>query len=316
MYLNETKKMDMKKIKIIITGLAILIVCLASAQQSPTYTQYMFNPYILNPAIAGTNPYYQIRMINRFQWLNFTDAPVTNGVSVYGPLNKKYKNMGVGGSIVSDVVGPTSQNGIYGSYSYNYNLSEDIKISGGLSLGVLQYKVDGTNFLSSDIDGFQNDDPYLQRSVETKFLPDASVGVYMWSTEYQIGFSADRLLNTKFTMYNGETALSRLRSHFYVFGAYKYLINRRWGIEPSIIVKGVYPALPQLDFNAKVIYKNILWGGLSVRTSDAISIMGGYLYNKRIYMGLAYDYGVFTAIRRYNIGTIEAMFGYRFDALK
>jgi hypothetical protein len=27
------------------------------AQQSPHFTQYMFNDYVINPAIAGTNDY-------------------------------------------------------------------------------------------------------------------------------------------------------------------------------------------------------------------------------------------------------------------
>jgi len=295
--------------------LAICLVLMAAAgysQQSPMYTQYMFNPYALNPAIGGTVDYYQIRMVNRFQWLGFTDAPVTNSVSFFGPLSKKYKNMGVGGSILSDVVGPNSTNALYGSYSYNINLNEEMHLSGGLSLGMMQYKLDGTQLLAKNAAAT---DPSIQGLVDSKYLPDASVGFYLWTTDYQVGLSSDKLFNNSFKLFNETTSLNRLRSHIYLFGAYKFPINRKWFVEPSTMLKFVYPAMPQVDVNVKLIYKNLLWSALSFRTGDAISVMGGYYYAKRYYIGLAYDYS-YTSIRRYNVGTVEFMFGYKFDKLK
>jgi hypothetical protein len=47
-------------------------------QQMPHYTQYMFNDFVINPAIAGVHPYYQIRTNHRFQWVGMTDPPLTS----------------------------------------------------------------------------------------------------------------------------------------------------------------------------------------------------------------------------------------------
>ncbi len=290
-----------------------------SAQQSPHYTQYLFNPYVLNPAIAGTVDYYQLRMVNRLQWIGFTDAPFTASASMFGPLNKKHKNMGVGGSFLIDEVGPTSMNSINGSYAYNLNLSEEVHISGGITAGIIQYKLDGAALLQENdqnkVTGFSSDDEYLLGASEVKFLPDAMIGFYLWTTGYSVGISADKLFNNKFTMYNGKTAFSRLRSHIYLFGAYKFFINRKWYTEPSLMVKFVYPAIPQVDINAKAIYKNTMWAGLSFRTGDAIGLLGGYLYKKKYYLGISYDW-TYSSIRNYNYGTFELFLGYKFDKLK
>ena len=46
---------------------------------------YMFNDFVINPAIAGTQNYYQIRTNHRFQWVGMADPPMTPlvGVSCY-----------------------------------------------------------------------------------------------------------------------------------------------------------------------------------------------------------------------------------------
>src|ERR1035437_3576786 len=96
----------------------ILAVCGSLfSQQEPQYTLYMLNPFLTNPALAGTNNYYQIRTNHRFQWTGLKDAPITNSISAYGPHSTK--SMGYGGTIYNDITGPTSRTGINGVYAYN-----------------------------------------------------------------------------------------------------------------------------------------------------------------------------------------------------
>jgi type IX secretion system PorP/SprF family membrane protein len=94
------------------------------AQQDPLSTMFMTNPFVLNPAIAGTNKYFQVTSSNRFQWVGLSDAPITNSISVYGPM-VKYP-MGWGGTIYYDVCGPVSTGTIHGSYAYQYNINDVI----------------------------------------------------------------------------------------------------------------------------------------------------------------------------------------------
>jgi len=280
------------------------------AQQEPLFTQYMFNPLPYNPAIAGTNNYYQIRLNSRFQWAGITDAPITNCLSAYGPNGGKNKDMGYGGYIVSDVTGPTSRTGFYGAYAYNIALNNEIRLSMGLALGLLQYKIDGSKISTAD----PNDPiPVLQGASPSLFLPDASVGLYMYASNFQVGFSAVQLLNNKLKLYS--SGLSKLTSNFYLTGGYKYFIDRDWAIEPTTLIKAVGPVPLQMDLTAKVIYQNMVWGALSYRTSDALSILIGYAYEKKIFIGYSYDLGI-SAIRKYQSGSHEIMINYHFQTLK
>ena len=107
----------------------------ARAQQDPQLSQYMWNPYILNPAVAGTLGNYQVRFNSRFQWAGINDAPQTYQICAYGPDVRR--RMGWGAQLYSDILGPISSTGFLASYGYNIQLSEMFSLSGGLSIGGL-----------------------------------------------------------------------------------------------------------------------------------------------------------------------------------
>lgn len=297
--------------RLIITSIFTFYLLTAYSQQNPLYTQFMFNPFVINPAITGTHSYYQIWLNSRLQWIGMTDAPVTNTLSIYGPLQET--DMGVGGFVYSDVTGPTSRLGANGAYAYNFALNEEFRISMGLTLGFLQFKIDETQI---EFDIFEAD----HYNTKSMFLPDASVGVYLYSNFLHVGLSTTQLFNNKINIINLDStevddAFGRLKSHFYLTGGYKYFFNRELAIEPTLIVRAVSPSTPQLDFNVRVIYDNMVWGGISFRTQDAISIVGGYSYENKIFLGISYDIGV-NKLSPSNIGSFEAIVGYVFDAIK
>src|SRR5258708_3570702 len=115
----------------------ITLVTKAIAQQLPQYSNYIINDYVMNPAIGGTNPYFEAKSNNRYQWVGITDAPRTYVLSVHGPL--KSLNMGLGGMLFTDIVGPTHRTGFYLSYAYHIRVTEKVKVSLGISAGVLQF---------------------------------------------------------------------------------------------------------------------------------------------------------------------------------
>ena len=297
----------MKKILTILVFSAVGIISVL-AQQSPLFTQYMFNEFVLNPAIAGTNDYYQIRSNNRFQWIGVTDPPLTNTLSIYGPSGKM--PMGFGGYFYNDVTGPTSRTGLTGSYAYNISISGDIRVSGGLSLGLMQYKLDGTQLNPKDLS-----DLAIQPIVNSSYMPDASVGFYVYSRTFYGGFSATQLFNNKLTIYQVKSGLNKLKSHFYITGGYKYKINSDIVAEPSIMIKVTAPKTFQFDLTARAVYQKMFWGGLSFRMNDAVSVLLGYIYQERFSFGYAYDIGV-NDLRKYNSGSHELMIGYRFNDIK
>ncbi|PLX13995.1 MAG: hypothetical protein C0597_10740 [Marinilabiliales bacterium] len=306
----------MKKIKfIILVALCVVFVQKTNAQQAPYYTQYMFNDYLVNPAVAGTYNYFKITANQRIQWIGINDSPRTMSLSGYGPF--KERDMGYGGYIYNDVTGPESRLSVGGSYAYNIALNDEWRISGGLSFGIMQYKLDGTA-MSFDDETLYSDDPALPTGVESRIIPDASVGVYAYTTYYFVGISAHQLLGNKYNLYEETDSIqgiSRLTQHLYLSGGANFILNRDFLITPSALIKYTSPGQIQAEINAKVTYKRMAWAALAYRTGDAISIMGGYNYENRILIGIAYDLTV-SDMRRYSNGTIEVMVGYNFNKIK
>ena len=292
----------------------ILIILLSSlvipvrGQQAPLYTQYLFNQLLYNPALAGALPYYQIRSNHRFQWVGMTDAPITNAISFHGP--HPTLPMGYGGYIYHDVTGPTSQTSITGSYAYNIGLTEKMRLSMGLSLGVMQYRVDGTQITVKD-----PSDQTLQQVVYTSWVPDANLGLYLYHDDFYVGFSTAHLVTTKLKLYEPGIGINKLKTHFFLTGGYIWEVSQDVKLEPSFMLKGSLPSAIQLDVTARAIWQDMIWGGISYRTGDAVSVLIGYAYEEKIYFGYSYDLTL-SDLRKHNTGTHEIMFGFRFHDIK
>jgi type IX secretion system PorP/SprF family membrane protein len=298
----------MKKIVIIFSLVMSLLPFTLKGQQSPIYTQYMFNKFVYNPAVAGVDPFFQIRSNHRFQWVGLSDPPLTNSLSYFGP--HATRPMGYGGYIYYDITGPTTKAGLTGAYAYNVGITDNLRLSMGVSLGLMQYKVDGTQIMLKD-----KTDKALEEAVYSSFVPDANFGLYLYSSNYYVGFSTTQLINSKLKLFDEKTGLNKLKTHFYLTGGYLFEINDDFKLEPSLIIKETTPLLIQLDFNTRVIYMDMIWLGISYRTQDALSLLIGYTYDDRIHIGYSYDFTT-TDLRKYNSGTHEIMIGYRFNDIK
>ena len=298
----------MRRVTYIILLVMITVSSGLQGQQLPHYTQYMFNDFVINPAIAGIHDFYQIRTNHRFQWVGLTDPPLTNSIAFYGPHAKL--DMGYGGYVYNDVTGPTSRTGITGSYAYNIAITRDIRLSMGISASMMQFRIDGTQLNPRDVS-----DPALLNMVSTSYLPDAGIGVYMYAEEFYVGLSAAQLLNNNLKIFDNRNGLNRLKTHINLTGAYRFQVDRDWVLEPSVMIKGTAPKELSSDVTARAEWKKMLWGAVAYRHHESIGILLGYSYEKMLSFGYAYDIGIST-LRKYNTGTHEIMIGYRFNDIK
>ena len=277
-------------------------------QQMPQYTQYMFNDFLINPAIAGVDNFYQIRTNHRFQWVGLMDPPVTNSLAFYGPHTKL--PMGYGAYIYNDVTGPTSRTGLTGSYAYNIAITDDIRLSMGLSASIMQYRIDGTQLNPRDVS-----DPSILQVVSTSYLPDVGIGAYLYADEFYVGLSLAQLLNNNLKIFDNRNGLNRLKTHFNLVGAYRFQINDVWMFEPSLMIKGTVPKEWAFDLTARVEWNKTFWGALAYRAQESVGVLIGYRYEEQLLFGYSYDIGIST-LRKYNTGTHEIMIGYRFNDIK
>lgn len=274
------------------------------AQQLPQYTQYMLNEFAINPAVAGKEEYADVRSNNRYQWIGITDAPRTYMLSVHGPM--KFKNMGLGLNLFTDIVGPTRRVGINLSYAYHIKINEEMKVSLGLTAGILQWGIDGHKLQLHDAG-----DDNLLTQYQTTYVPDFGAGVLFYTKKYYIGVSIPQLYQSKLNLYPNGDNKGTLVTHFNVNGAYKFDLGDDFKIEPSFILKYATPAPFILDVGARGIYREQVWLGVAYRHNDAVTALVGYLYKNYLMIGYSYDFST-TNIRKYSSGTHEIMLGLRF----
>ena len=286
-----------------------------SAQQIPISTIFIENPFAFNPAVAGTDKGFKLRMDNRLQWLGFTDAPITNLMSAYGPHS--LRRIGYGGNINFDKTGPISTLKANGAFATNFAINFDIRVSFGLNLGFLQYRADGTQFEFYD----NYEDLYAPNTVMSSYQPDAGAGMYVYHHDWYVGLSAQQLFNNNLRLSkDGENnKLNRLRTHFYGMAGYRFTMDRHWILEPTLLMRKVVSLPFQMDLCTRVIYKQQIWGGLSARNTfesfDDLSLIFGYIHERKIHISVAYDF-TFAKIRKYTAGTIELVLGYNFDEIR
>ena len=302
----------MKKLITILILLSSAFCILDSkAQQLSLYSQYIFNDFVLNPAIAGSRGDHEFMSNIRSQWAGFAGAPRTFTVSATIPI--KPQEMGLGGYIINDVAGPIVRTGINLAYAYHIQLSGDINLSLGMFAGILQYK-----FNNSKIELADEEERYLFENNPSLILPDAAFGTYLYADNYFFGVSLNQLFHNKLKekMFD-ETSQSfgTLVRHLFITGGYKYELSDDIEIEPSFLVKILSPLPVQIDMTARVIYQDEIWLGASFRTNDAFSVLLGYNYNEKLYFGYSYDFTT-SGLRKYSSGTHEIMVAYHLKGSK
>jgi len=276
----------------------------------------MVNPYTLNPALAGSEDFLDIKVGYRNQWLNLIEsdnhigepiAPRTSYLSAHMALGHdhgyykdphgEHKNFhGVGGFVVSDKLGALSSTSAYGSYSLNIKLMEPKKENGarygfngreknigirmimGAHLGVLQHKLDFTKLVDNTV-GNANSDPAIEgRGVESKIAPDASLGLWIYSNYFYSGLAVRRVFGNNINLDKSTYDLER---HYNLMGGYKFFVSNMLLFEPSVLYKieGAL-RLSSLDLNMLVAYDNTNTNraGRGNRTQKDLNVYAGTTY--------------------------------------
>lgn len=301
------------------------MVCLSSAhgQQRAQFSQYMANYYLLNPAVAGTEKFIDVKAGFRSQWVGFEGGPVTYYVSAHSALghhgkdythHKGYKKgwNGVGGYLFNDITGPTSRLGGQMSYSYNIPLYRHTRMSLGVSAGFQQYALDGSDFVLVNYN-----DKTLPQNRVTSLLPDASIGAWVYSMRWYAGVSIHQILQSEVDFGNNAIAktngvdISKLNNHYFLTAGVYLPINADIEMVPSFTVKAVNPAPISVDLNAKISYqKELYWMGLSYRSLDSFTLMIGTTIKNRL--GISYSFDLTTSeLRKFNTGSNEIVISYK-----
>lgn len=259
----------MKQFKYIAIILFFASSFTANAQQIPVLDQYIFNPYLYNPARAGDTGFGNLSLTNRLQWVEMPDAPLTNIVSFDMPL--KNKNVGIGAMLFSDETHLINNYGAMFTYAYHIPFSEanDHKLSIGLSGGVLNQRFD---YLKGNTE--EAADNALLNETENSVNFDLAAGINYNFKGLNIGFSAPQILNHQLQYRepaNLDNVKFSLERHYLVSASYKANIAGKFSIEPLLLARMVKGLPVQLDGNVLLGYKDMFWIGAGYRSVNSIS---------------------------------------------
>ena len=303
--------------KIVITAAILLLAICSRAQQVPHFSQYMLNPYLANPAVAGSENYIDVRTGWRNQWTGVDGAPKSLYLTAHLPLNKmdnrataisspsRWRNgrkalfeayrdkdvrleqahHGAGLSVMTDKAGALKRSDVSLTYAYHLPLTKSLKMSVGLSGGVSVYKVDLSRLVLTD-----PNDPTYTSGEYNRVKPNITAGALLYSKRYFVGVTSAQILQDELSARDGQAEeMDQSQMHYFLTGGYKVVLSPKLSLLPSVMVKHVRPAPLSADLNLKMLYLDKVWAGASYRKLDSVVLLGGININSLWQVGYAYD---------------------------
>jgi type IX secretion system PorP/SprF family membrane protein len=289
--------------------LLFLLTRLASGQQDPVLSMYMFNNMAFNPGYCGTQGIVNATATTRQQWTGFKGAPTTMLFNINTPFSLFGLNSGAGLQFESDAYGFSKDFSISLSYSYLMMLGEGI-LGIGANGGIINKAITPEwEIPSGSTHTPASGDPLIPDGNESVIIPDASIGFFYKAQNYYAGLSVTHVTQPKIKYTETNTFISR--EYYFTAGYTFQLPNPSLDITPSVFVVND-GAATQYILNGIVRYNKKAWGGVSYREGDALTaIIGFELYNG-LKIGYSYDFPL-SEIRKGTSGSHEFFVSYSFD---
>lgn len=327
----------MKKI-ILLLWVAVCASAPAWSQQDALFTNYMFNPLPVNPAVTGTTDALDMVLIHRHQWFGIKGAPLTQNFSIHSPImiGKENQNASIGGYITHDQIGATRT--FSGNFTFSYRLRLNnakrkkriLYLNIGLSGGVGNWSADFSQLNLDD-----SNDPSFQNLNPSIWMPNFGAGLYLYTKMWYVGLSAPKLwsnaMRERVPGENTALPISQEYRHYYFTAGGAIRVNSNLVIRPSFLLRnvGLFVAnngdnkvnAPNV-FNVDLgfLLMNRFWIGATFRSSveriigvgssyDSVDLWLGMRLKNGFKFGLGYDYPL-TNIQGPGIGSYEVMLGY------
>ncbi|MGS4344188.1 type IX secretion system membrane protein PorP/SprF [Myroides odoratus] len=276
--------------------LGLISVPTAFAQQDPQYTQYMYNPAVINPAYAGSVSNLQFFGLYRTQWVGLEGAPKTAYLSATTPLNDS--GLGMGFHFKNDHLGVMDQNSLAIDLAYTVDLNYQYKLAFGLkgTGSLLDVNYDKLHI-------YDGTDPIAGENISNKFSGNVGAGVYLYSDKAYVGISAPMILSSN--IYNdNDYKVMKEKTHFYLMGGYVFDINPDIQFKPAALVKVMTGSPLQVDLTANFLFYEKFTLGAAYRWDASVSGLAGFQVTDGLFIGYTYDADT-SKLAKYHSGSHE-----------
>lgn len=325
-----------------------LFICTHSfSQQKPQFTQYIFNQYLLNPALSGIENYTDFKMGHRRQWQGIKEAPETSFATINwtlgddylwsnplsqfsdeddNPMSKSYAQTymsspahhGMGVTMVYDKAGPLTNIDLNLTYAYHLQLNNDLNLSLGVAGGISRT---GLDINSLDFGKDYAVDPAAVKISSEVIRPNLSAGTWLYGARFFAGASIHQFVTSKMIFTQAEKiSVAKSKPNYFITTGYKFYLDEEIAFMPSVMFKSINGNLNTFDLNAKLTFKDRVWLGTSYRQDDSYAAIAGFCIGKTFNISYAYDVTT-SDLRVVNKGSHEIVLGillkniYRSNAL-
>ncbi len=275
------------------------------SQNQPSFTQYMNNEVLINPAYTGSHDALSLGGVYRSQWSGVEGAPVTQSLVVHTPLRNK--KMGIGITILTDHIGVYNKNEIYLNYAYRILMKKSV-----LSFGLLG-GVESVRELYSNTKTTQAQDKQFMYDSPQYIVPNFGFGIYYYRSNFYVGISVPRLMNSQFYDKQNKIIAKIDPNNFTYYTVLGYIINvnENFKLKPTLMIKNISGAPLQSEITMLSFIKNALWLGVAYRSQHTIAGIIGLQFTPQFKVGYSYDY-ILSDIQKYHLSTHEIHISYVF----
>lgn len=304
--LVRLERMTKKIQKHLFVATILILFCLnTQAQQDPLYSQYINNPFVLNPAYAGFTHNLNTSISYRQQWASFEGSPTT--VNANSHVSLLDNRMGAGLMFVSDKIGNSTTTEVMGSYAYRIKLDNAKTLSFGLQAGIANYQID-----NSKVNPFDKNDPLFQGTI-TETRPSFGAGLILSTDRYFLGLSVPRMLKTSLTADGINAAV--YTQHYYAMGSYLFFLSEHIRLKPSVLLKLVSGAPGSVDLNASFIIHENYQAGVLTRNFNTYGLFIQGIFKDAFRLGYVFEVPTGSSVGS-NFSTHEITIGFRMNVLK
>lgn len=315
-----------------LTGLIFLTWCLSTtlqAQHRPQYTQYIFNGFLINPAVAGIERYADVKLGGRSQWQGVEGAPQTAYLSAHLPIgarhiqdgatsfgegghnpysrgySRRYRasepHHGVGIILQHDRAAQFVRTDALVAYAYHLRVAETLNLSAGVNAGIAQARLDMGGINTPG-------DPVLVHYADSRVSPDLGLGLWLYGSRFFVGLSAQQLLGNPLAFSDNARRMGGYQQFFLTAG-YKLHLGSDMAAVPSVLIKQMAHMPMVGDYNLKLAFRDRLWVGGGYRNHESFSAMAGFNISALFNLSYSYDFST-GPVRTLAHGSHEVVLGF------
>lgn len=280
--MNKIHKMKKQIIAIVLVSLSKLF-----AQELPQLNGYMFNQFIYNPASGGMyDTDFNASIAFRSQWAGTKGAPLSG--FFWSDYRFKKNAMSIGVLASFDSWGANRNNDVALNYSYILRITNKLKLSFGLRVGMGSYQ-----FNVSEIVAYDRDDNLLNANIVT--YPKIGGGVQLYGRKFylSLGFPDIAGFNNNKSVSDAGNSFFKKSRNFSLLAGYKIKLSDGLGLFPNVKMHYFGNNQHPLRIDASLLLEitDYFWAGTNYGIiNQNLALMAGTFISSKFRFMYAYEF--------------------------